>query len=131
MPYFLQMALTACRLAMLTGCPPPELLVTVIMTNGILATPFSRIVGSSAATFILPLKGKGTSGSLPSSQIRSIPSAPENSMLARVVSKRVLLIKYFPFPPRAENKIFSEALPWWVGITKGIPVMRLTMVSKR
>jgi hypothetical protein len=84
-----------------------------------------------AVKFILPLKGAGIEGYLPSSQIKSIPSAPLNSILALVVSNRVLLIKYLPLPPSMLKSIFSAALPWWVGITMGNPVIFWMVDSKR
>ena len=98
---------------------------------GILAAPTFWMVGSKASTSIFPLKGAAFKGSFPSAQSKSIPVAPENSILARVVSKSVLLIMVLPLPPTAANNIFSEALPWCVGITNCIPVIRLTIVSKR
>ena len=48
---------------------------------------------------------------------RSTASAPVNSTLARVVSKWVLLGIALPGPPMTENRIFSAARPWWVGMT--------------
>ena len=44
-------------------------------------------------------------------------SAPVNSTLARVVSKWALLGTTLPGPPMTENRIFSAARPWWVGMT--------------
>ena len=40
-------------------------------------------------------------------------------MLARVVSKWVLLGITFPGPPSRVNRIHSAARPWWVGMTWG------------
>jgi hypothetical protein len=40
-----------------TGWPPPELFVTVTITNGIFRTPSSVIRRSTAATSMLPLNG--------------------------------------------------------------------------
>jgi len=37
--------------------------------------------------------------------------------LALVVSKCVLFGTTLPGPPMAENRIFSAARPWWVGMT--------------
>lgn len=71
----------------------------------------------------IAFEGCGHRGSFPSAQRRSTPSAPVTSILARVVSKRVLLTKYFPLPPSTLNRIFSAALPWCVGITNGMPVI--------
>ena len=48
---------------------------------------------------------------------RSTASAPVYSTLARVVSKWVLLGTTLPGPPTTENRIFSAARPWWVGMT--------------
>jgi len=49
-------SLTALIFAMLTGWPPPELLVTVSITNGMFATPTVLIVSRSASKSMLPLK---------------------------------------------------------------------------
>ncbi len=114
--YSSQTVRTSLMFCMLTGWPPPELLVTVMITIGIFSAPFSFITFRKASTSIFPLNGAGTVGCLPSSHKQSIPSAPENSILARVVSNKVLLIKYFPLPPSMVNMIFSAALPWWVGM---------------
>ena len=65
---------------------------------------------------MLPLKGCSSCGRRPSSMTRSTASAPVNSTLARVVSKCVLLGIARPGPPTAENRIFSAARPWWVGM---------------
>ena len=43
--------------SMETGWPPPELLVTVSITNGTLPRPSSSSNRSRAATSMLPLKG--------------------------------------------------------------------------
>ncbi len=116
-PYRSQMARTARRFSRLTGCPPPELLVTVTITSGMCSTPRSAMKASSAAVSMLPLKGWMTDGLRPSSITRSTASAPVNSTLARVVSKCVLLGTTLPGPPTTPNRIFSAARPWWVGIT--------------
>ena len=50
---------------------------------------------------------------------RSTASAPVDSTFARVVSKWVLFGTTFPGPAIAENRIFSAARPWCVGITCG------------
>jgi len=42
--------------------------------------------------------------------------APVCSMFARVVSKWVLLGNTLPGPPITENRIFSAARPWCVGM---------------
>ena len=99
MPWRLQIAATPSVLAMLTGCPPPLLLVTVRITAPTWPLcSFSR--WSSAAMSMLPLKGCSSAVSLPSAMGMSIAVAPENSMFARVVSKCVLLMKTLPAPPR-------------------------------
>ena len=43
------------------------------------------------------------------------PRRPECSMLARVVSKWLLLGMTLPGPPTSSNRIRSLARPWWVG----------------
>ena len=48
---------------------------------------------------------------------RSTASAPVASTFARVVSKWVLFGITLPGPPMTENRIFSAARPWWVGMT--------------
>ena len=48
---------------------------------------------------------------------RSTASAPVNSTFARVVSKWVLFGMARPGPAIVENRIFSAARPWWVGMT--------------
>ena len=66
---------------------------------------------------MLPLNGWYAEGSCPSAMTRSTASAPVNSMLARVVSKWVLLGTTLPLPPMAWNRMRSAARPWWVGMT--------------
>ncbi len=68
---------------------------------------------------MLPLNGWSAAGSRPSGITRSRASAPVDSTFARVVSKCVLLGTTFPGPAIAENRIFSAARPWCVGITCG------------
>ena len=89
----------------------------VIITNGMFSTPRSRMKASSASVSMLPLKGWMTDGCFPGSISRSMASAPVNSTLARVVSKCVFEGMTLPWPPTTPNRIFSAALPWWVGIT--------------
>ena len=66
---------------------------------------------------MLPLNGWRLTGSRPSAMTRSTASAPVYSTFARVVSKWVLLGMALPGPPMTENRIFSAARPWWVGMT--------------
>jgi hypothetical protein len=101
---------------MLTGWPPPELLVTVSITSGTAAAR-SDSNRSSAATSMLPLNGWRAAGCRPSATGRSTALAPVNSILARVVSKWVLFGTIRPGPPIAVNRIFSAARPWCVGNT--------------
>ena len=68
---------------------------------------------------MLPLNGWIVAGSWPSGITRSTASAPVASMLARVVSKWVLLGMTLPGPPTTLKRIFSAARPWWVGMTWG------------
>ena len=100
-----------------TGWPPPLLLVTVTNTAGTASAPRSVRNASSAATSMLPLNGWTADGTRPSAMTRSTASAPVDSTLARVVSKWVLFGIDLPGPPMAENRIFSAARPWWVGMT--------------
>jgi hypothetical protein len=105
-----QTARTARRFSSETGCPPPELLVTVTNTTG---TSAARAVSSasSAATSTFPLNGWIADGSRPSGMTRSTASAPVASTFARVVSKWVLLGITLPGPPMTEKRIFSAARP--------------------
>ena len=70
-------------------------------------------------------------GCVPSAITRSTASAPECSMLARVVSKWLLLGITLPGPPTSSNRIRSLARPWWVGRMCGMPVRSRSTVSKR
>src|ERR1019366_5385276 len=90
MPWREQTRLTASILAMETGWPPPELLVTVSIASGMLGAPSETIRDSSAAASMLPLKSRRACVSAASGMGRSTARAPVNSMLARVVSKWVL-----------------------------------------
>ena len=65
----------------------------------------------------VPLERMLRRGSRPSAITRSTASAPVYSTFARVVSKCVLFGTTLPGPPIAENRIFSAARPWCVGIT--------------
>ena len=105
------------RLAIDTGWPPPELLVTVTKTTGMASRPRSAMRPSSAAASMFPLNGWIVAGWRPSAMGRSTASAPVNSTLARVVSKWVLFGTALPGPATTLNRIFSAARPWWVGIT--------------
>ena len=89
----------------------------VTMTTGTFSGPRSRISWSKAAISTFPLNGCKLAGSSPSAMTRSTASARVNSMLARVVSKWVLLGTTRPSPPITEKRIFSAARPWWVGMT--------------
>jgi hypothetical protein len=99
--------------AKLTGCPPPLLLVTVIITSGTRSGPTSRRSDSSSAGSMFPLNGCRDRGCLPSSITRSTAFAPECSTLARVVSKWLLLGTTLPGPPTSSKSIRSLARPWW------------------
>ena len=114
-----------------TGWPPCELLVTVIMHSGMFAAPVLAMYSRSAAVFMFPLKSASTSGSIPSAVGRSSASAPENSILARVVSKWALLGMCLPWPPTIENRIRSAARPWWVGMMCLKPVSSRILSWKR
>ena len=70
-----------------------------------------KISSSNFFTSMFPLNENSDCVSFDSVQGISMASAPENSMLARVVSKCVLLIKNFPFPPKYPYKIRSAARP--------------------
>ena len=89
-----------------TGCPAQELLVTVIITSGMCSRPFSLSRRSRAVMFMLPLKSFTSEGIRASFTGRSTASAPLNSMLARVVSKWVLLGMTFPLPAHDLEKDF-------------------------
>ena len=66
---------------------------------------------SRTSRSMLPLKGAGVEGSWFSWQGMSTHSAPWNSALARVVSKRVLESTSLSFTPSAVNRMRSAALP--------------------
>ena len=114
-----------------TGCPAQELLVTVIITSGMCSRPFSLSRRSRAVMFMLPLKSFTSEGIRASFTGRSTASAPLTSMLARVVSKWVLLGMTFPLPPMISKRIFSAARPWWVGMMCLKPVKSFTTFSNR
>ncbi len=116
LPWAWAISETARRFSSETGWPPPELFVIVIITQGTSA-PRSVRRASRALTSMFPLNGCSLLGSWPSGMTRSSASAPVNSMLARVVSKWVLLGTTFPAPPMTEKRIRSAARPWWVGMT--------------
>ena len=65
------------------------------------------------------MNGCQARGSRAYAGIRSAAAAPVYSMLARVVSKWVLLGTTLPGPPSRVNRIRSAARPWWVGMTCG------------
>ena len=114
---------------MLTGCPPSELLVTVVITSGTLPA-LSRNTRSSAATSMFPLNGCRTCGWCPSGMGMLRATAPRCSMLPRVVSKCVLFGTMSPGLSMALLRMCSAARPWCVGITWVKPVMSCTARSK-
>ncbi len=128
-PCLCRVFLTARRLAIETGCPPPVLLVMVIMPKGILAAPFFWIHRSSLSRSIFPLKGASKAGSNPSSQTKSTAWAPANSIFARVVSKWLLLGITSPGLTWVWARMPSAARPWWVGKMCLAPVISLTVAS--
>mmetsp|Transcript_30475 Transcript_30475/g.85308 ORF Transcript_30475/g.85308 Transcript_30475/m.85308 type:complete len:217 (+) Transcript_30475:540-1190(+) len=120
-PYLSHSARTARRFPRDTGWPPPLLLVTVTMTQGT-RRPSSLRSSSRRCRSRSPLKG--ASASAPSQHAgdgRSTAAAPVASMLARVVSKCVLLGTSQPpggarrGSHTAPKRIFSAARPWCVG----------------
>ena len=94
-----------------TGCPPPELFVTVNIASGMRARPILPINSSRAAIFMLPLNGSTVSGCLASGICKSTASPPTNSTLARVVSKCVLFGTTSPFLHITLNRMRSAARP--------------------
>ena len=94
-----------------TGWPPPELLVTVNITSGILSRPTSSMVARRRSVSMFPLKGYVDLWSRDSAVTRSRASAPWNSTFARVVSKWVLLGTTSPGFTAVWNRIRSAALP--------------------
>ena len=131
MPCSRQISFVSRMFCIETGWPPCELFVTVIMHSGMFFAPVSRMNSRRAAVLMLPLKSAMQSGSMPSAVGRSTATAPENSTFARVVSKWELLGTYLPGPPTMENRIFSAARPWWVGMMFLKPVSSRTLSSKR
>ena len=98
----------------LTGWPPPELFVTVVMTSGTFPG-LSASTRSSLSMSMLPLKGWRNSGSSPSAIGKSSAMPPRYSTLARVVSKWVLFGTMSPGFTIVPNRIRSAARPWCVG----------------
>jgi len=125
-----QSSCTFLRLAIDTGWPPSELLVTVITQSGILSAPFSFMKRAIASTSASPLNGATLSKSRAPLAGKSMACAPEYSTLARVVSKWELEIMYRPLPPMTEKRIFSAARPWCTGIISFRPVSSRTCASK-
>ncbi len=123
MPWAWSRSAVALMLAMETGCPPDALLVTVIMPRGMRSTPTSLMSCASLSRSMLPLKSASASGSVPDSGMRSMASARVYSMLARVVSKWVLLGTMSPSLVVTEKRMRSAARPWWVGMTCLNPVI--------
>ena len=113
--YLSHNARTPRRFSIDTGCPPPELFVTVTMTSGT-RSPSAFRVRSSAARSMLPLNGCTRAGTRPSATTRSRASAPSASTLARVVSKWLLLGTISPAFNTEWNRIRSAARPWCVGM---------------
>ena len=113
-----------------TGCPPPELFVTVIMASGTFVSGSAR-TRSSASRSMSPLNGPGAERSPASAQGRSSAVAPTNSMLALVVSKWVLFGTTSSGRQTVVNRMRSAARPWWVGMTCSSPVMSRTASRKR
>ena len=70
-------------------------------------------------------------GTVPSRMTRSLASTPSTSMLARVVSKWLLLGTIWPGFRIEWNRIRSAARPWWVGMMCLKPVRSDTTCSKR
>jgi hypothetical protein len=100
----------------LTGCPPPVLFVIVSMPSGI--RPWLRPQNtSSRPRSMFPLNGNEEAVSNASATTRSSASPPSYSMLARVVSKWLLLGMTDPGCTVISNRIRSAARPWCVGIT--------------
>ncbi len=125
-----QRARTARTLAMETGWPPMVLLVTVRNTKG---TSRARSVrtASSRSRSMLPLKGASAWVSAASGQGRSRATPRSYSMLARVVSKWVLLGTMSPLFTVSANRMRSAARPWWTGMTWASPVRPVTAAVNR
>ena len=98
-----------------TGWPPPPLLVMVTMTIATRAPSEESRICCNDARSTLPLNGAGSSRSRASGHGMSRASHPASSMLARVVSKCVLLSDSWPGRNSVENRIRSAALPWCTG----------------
>ena len=93
-----QTALTCRAFSIETGCPPPELLVTVSITSGMRSRPTRSIRALQRGHIHVALERMlQAQAGLPSGITRSTASAPVNSTLARVVSKCVLLGTTSPF----------------------------------
>ena len=87
-----QSARTPRRFSSDTGWPPPELLVTVTITSGTRAAVLGEQAPRAPSRSMLPLNGcTSARDRAPRGSTRSTASAPATSMLARVVSKWVLL----------------------------------------
>ncbi len=117
MPCSRQICLVSRMFSIETGWPPPRVVRDGDHAQRDVRRARLRAMNSPrAAVSRLPLKSAMPSGSVPSAMGRSTASAPENSMLARVVSKWELLGMCLPWPPTMENRIRSAARPWWVGM---------------
>src|SRR5215472_2173276 len=114
---FLHTVLTVVALAIETGCPPPELFVTVSITSGIFSCPIRVMTSSSAPNIDVALEGQSHRQLFRFRNRQVQGSAPTNSTFARVVSKCVLLGATSPFLPTRLNRMRSAAAPWCLGIT--------------
>ena len=117
MPCFFATADAARRFARLTGCPPPELFVTVTMMSGMFSAPYVAMADSSLAISTFPLNGASSAGSNASSTTQSTGIAPFAKTCALVVSNGMLKRMYCPFFTSVPKTMFSAARPWWVGMT--------------
>ena len=128
MPWPANSSRSARMLVSETGWPPPELLVTVSTTSGT-RPAFSPSHPPRRSMSILPLKGWSHVGSSPSGITKSSASAPEASILARVVSKWVFPGIASPSPPTSPKRMRSAARPWCTGMMWRRPVMSRTAFS--
>ena len=110
MPAALAMRLISRILAIDTGWPPPELLVTVTMMTGISSGPCSATKFSSASVSMLPLNGKSESRSSASltGQVDRI-AAHEVDVAARGVKVRVVGHKGTGFDHDAKQDVLGSA----------------------
>ncbi|OPZ39857.1 MAG: hypothetical protein BWY99_01260 [Synergistetes bacterium ADurb.BinA166] len=111
MPCLLASVETSLMLARLTGWPPPELFVMVIIINGMRLLPNSAIAFSSFARSTLPLNGCWFVRSKASSMTQSTDEAFTLKMCPRVVSKGILNGMTSPSLTREPKTTFSAARP--------------------